>query len=161
MANFAAVANTLEGIINSQINSSRSNQGVWEWYNALQRIVSSNAFTGTVRVVGPRVAVTGSNTIESNAVTLFGVLIDNGGTENVFTEISDVAVTGGNDDTLGPYLYTPTVVMNTYLFPSGLSFANGLFYDTVLATSVGLEAGTEISTANLLLHKSVFVYTEA
>jgi hypothetical protein len=160
MANFASISNVLEGIVNSQLSSARINQGVWEWYNALQRIVSANKDSGTVRVVGPRVAVTGSNTIESTACTLYGVLIDNGGTENAYTEISDVAVGGGNDDMLGPILYTPTVVMNTYVFPSGLSFANGLFYDVVLATNTALEAGTEISAANLLLHKAIFVYTE-
>jgi hypothetical protein len=161
MANFASIANVLEGTINSQLSSARINQGVWEWYNALQRIVSANKDSGTVRVVGPRVAVTASNTIEANAVTLYGVLIDNGGTENAFLELSNVAVTGGNDDTLGPILYTPTVVMNTYVFPSGLSFSAGLYYDVVLATNTALEAGTEISAGNLLLHKTIFVYTEA
>ena len=160
MANFAAVANVLEGIINSQLNTTYIDQGVWEWYNALQRIVSTNKDSGTVRVVGPRVAVTGSNTIESNAVTLYGVLVENAGTQNAFTEISDVAVTGGNDDTLGPILYTATVDTQGYVFPSGLSFANGLFYDVVLATNTALEAGTEISAANLLLHKIILVYTE-
>lgn len=160
MANFATIATTLEGLINAELNLARSNQGVWEWYNGLQRIVSSNRFTGTVRLIGPRVAVTGSNTLESNAVTLFGVLIDNGGTENAYTEASDVAVTGGNDDTLGPMLYTPSATMNQYLFPNGLAFADGLFYDVVLATNTALEAGTEISAANLLLHNTVWIYTE-
>ena len=87
-------------------------------------------------------------------------MIDNGGTENAYMEVSDVAVTGGNDDTLGPMLYTPSATMNSYVFPSGLVFANGLFYDVVLATNTALEAGTEISAANLLLHKAVLVYTE-
>mgnify|MGYP001571158658 CR=1 FL=1 len=160
MANFATVATTLEGLLAGELNLARSNQGVWEWYNALQRIISSNRFTGTVRIIGPRVAVTGSNTLESNAVTLFGVLIDNGGTEDAYTEVSDVAVTGGNDDTLGPMLYTDDAEMNQYLFPNGLPFANGLFYDVVLATNLALEAGTEISAANLLLHSTVWVYTE-
>ena len=160
MANIATVSNILEGILNSQLASARINQGTWEWFNALTRIVSANQITGTVRVVGPRVAVTGSNTIESAAATLYGVLIDNGGTENAYMEVSDVAVTGGNDDTLGPMLYTPSATMNSYVFPSGLVFANGLFYDVVLATNTALEAGTEISAANLLLHKAVLVYTE-
>ena len=160
MANFALIRNQLEGLIQSQLNSTRATQGAWEWFNALSRIMSSNRYSGTCRVVGPRVAVTGSNTIESGAVTLFGVLIDNGGTENAYTEASDVAVTGGNDNTLGPMLYTPSATMNEYLFADGLSFANGLFYDVVLATNTALEAGTEISAANLLLHSTVFVYTE-
>ena len=160
MANFASIATTLEGLLNNQLNLARSSQGAWEWYNALQRIMSANRFTQTPRIVGPRVAVTGSNTLESNAVTLFGVLIDNGGTENAYTEASNVAVTGGNDDTLGPMLYTPSATMNMYLFPNGLSFSAGLFYDVVLATNVGLEAGTEISAANLLLHSTVWIYTE-
>ena len=160
MANFAQIATTLEGLLNGQLNLARSNQGVWEWYNALQRIMSANRFADTPRIIGPRVAVTGSNTLESNAVTLFGVLIDNGGTENAYTEASNVAVTGGNDDTLGPMLYTPSATMNAYVFPNGLSFANGLFYDVVLATNAALEAGTEISAANLLLHSTVWVYTE-
>ena len=160
MANFASIGTTLEGLLNNQLNLARSNQGAWEWYNALQRIMSSNRFTGTPRIIGPRVAVTGSNTLESNAVTLFGVLIDNGGTENAYTEASNVAVTGGNDDTLGPMLYTPSATMNQYLFPNGLSFSAGLFYDVVLATNTALEAGTEISAANLLLHSTVWVYSE-
>ena len=160
MANFAQIATTLEGLLSNQLSSTRGNQGVWEWYNALQRIMSANRFTATPRIVGPRVAVTGSNTLESNAVTLFGVLIDNGGTENAFTEASDVAVTGANDNTLGPILYTPSATMNMYAFPNGLGFANGLFYDVLLATNTALEAGTEISAANLLLHNTVWVYTE-
>lgn len=160
MAQFTNVERVLEGIINNQLALARTNQGVWEWFNALKRIMSANRFTATPRVVGPTVSVTGSNTVESNAVTLFGVLIDNAGTENAFTEVSNVAVTGGNDDTLGPILYTPTAIMNTYLFPNGLSFADGLFYDVILATNTALEAGTEISAANLLLHNTVWVYTE-
>lgn len=160
MANFASIGTQLEGTLNTQLSATRSGQGVWEWFNALSRITSANYVSGTLRVVGPRVAVTGSNTIESNAVTLYGVLIDNGGTENSFMEISDVAVTGGNDDTIGPMLYVKSATMKTYLFPSGLDFADGLFYDVVLATNAALEAGTEISAANLLLHKAILVYTE-
>lgn len=160
MANFASVAGVLEGILNNQLNLARSNQGVWEWYNALNRVISANRFTGTPRVIGPRVAVTGSNTLESNAVTLFGVLIDNGGTENAYTEASNVAVTGGDDNTLGPMIYTPSATMNQYLFTNGLTFANGLFYDVLLATNTALEAGTEISAANLLLHNTIWIYTE-
>src|SRR3990167_3032480 len=160
MANFASVSNVLEGLLNSQLSSTLIGQHAWEWYNALQRIVSANNITGTVRVVGPRVAVTGSNTIESAAATVYGVLIENGGTENAFMELSDVAVTGANDDTLGPILYAPSPTMVSYVFPSGLVFANGLYYDVVLATNTALEAGTEISAANLLLHKAVLVYTE-
>lgn len=160
MANFASIATTLEGLLGNELSLARGNQGTWEWYNGLQRIISANRFTGTPRIIGPRIAVTGSNTLESNAVTLFGVLIDNGGTENAYTEASNVAVTGGNDDTLGPMIYTPSATMNHYLFPNGLSFASGLFYDVVLATNTALEAGTEISAANLLLHSTVWVYTE-
>ena len=160
MANFASVSNVLEGLLNTQLSSTLTTQGAWEWYNALQRIVSANNITGTVRVVGPRVAVTGSNTIESAAATVYGVLIENGGTENAYMELSDVAVTGGDDNTLGPMLYSVSAATTPYVFPSGIVFANGLYYDMVLATNTALEAGTEISAANLLLHKAVLVYTE-
>jgi hypothetical protein len=160
MANFASVGTYLESLISSQLSATLTTQGAWEWYNALFRVMSANRFTGTPRVVGPLVAVTGSNTIETNAVRLFGVLIQNGGTENSYTEASNVAVTGGNDDTLGPMLYCPSATTTEYLFTDGLAFSAGLFFDVILATNTALEAGTEISAANLLLHKTIWVYTE-
>lgn len=157
MANFASISNQLEGIINSQLSSARTNQGVWEWYNALQRITSANYVTGTLRVVGPLTLVDGSNTIETNAVVVYGALVDNShATENIFALLSDVAVAGGDDSTLDSMLFAAANKISTYVFPSGAVHANGFFIGDVLGTSAGQEAGTAVTTQASV----VVVYTE-
>ena len=157
MANFASIATTLEGLLNTALNLARSNQGVWEWYNGLSRIMSANRFSGTPRIWGPRATVAGSNTIESNAATLFGVLVDNSMTaEDLFFTTSDVAVAGGNDDWLGTPFFCPRNTITTYLVCNGGTFATGLFVEAELGTSVGIEAGTAVTTEPTV----VVVYTE-
>ena len=77
MANFATIATTLEGAISNELTLARTNQGIWEWYNALQRIVSANRFTGTVRMDGPVLLTATDRDVETGAVELFGLLVDN------------------------------------------------------------------------------------
>ena len=158
MANFAAVAHVLEGILSRELNLARGNQGMWEWFNALNRVISQNRFTGTVRVSGPTLLADGSNTVESNAVTLFGVLVDNSmAAEDAFLLTSDVAAAGGNDDWLGSAFWAPRNAITTYVLPNGGTFATGLFLADCLGTSVGIEA----QTASTTQCTTVVVYTEA
>ena len=160
MANFANIANTLEGIINNQLNLARSNQGVWEWYNGLQRIMSPTRWTGTPRVSGPTLT-TGATEIvvDADAVRVFGVLIDNSmAAEDAYVGLGDVdgAFVPGTDNVLGPYLWALRATMQTYLFPEPLEFDLGVIIFDSLGTQAGLEAGTASTTGST----TVVVYTD-
>jgi hypothetical protein len=158
MANFASVANLLEGIINSQLTFARHNQGVWEWYNALQRIMSANRFTGTPRVYGPT-TVTAETEIEAGAVRLFGVLLDNAMSgEDAFLAIANLTAanwTAGTSDPKG-YLYVPRSTCLGYLYSDGLALDTAFTIEDILGTEAGIEAGTG-STSGVTV---VAVYTE-
>lgn len=144
MANFASVSNRLEGIVNNEFNSSRGNQGAWEWYNALQRIVSANRFTGTVRVVGPKL-ITAEDEIESNAVRIFGIAIDNAmAAEDAYLAVTNLTAAnwtaGTNNATM--YLWAPRNSMQFYVFPSGIVHDTAFTVEDILGTEAGLEGGT-------------------
>lgn len=160
MANFASVANVLEGIINNQLTFARHNQGIWEWYNALSRIMSANRFSGTPRVVSSAViGGTGAADvdIEAGAVRLFGVLADNSmAAEDAYVLLYNTAtVTEGTTDTLGA-LWVARATIGTYVFCDGIAF------DTAFTASgsIGTEAGLEAGTLNTTAMTAVFVYTE-
>ena len=158
MANFASVGNILEGIINSQLSATRINQGVWEWYNALQRIVSANKDAGTVRVVGPKL-ITAEDAIETGAVTLYGVLVDNAmAAEDGYLAVVNLTTanwTAGTDNAQN-YLWAPRAAMTTYVFPGGITMDTAFTVEDILGTEVGLEAGTGTTSGLTYL----VVYTE-
>ena len=160
MANFALIANALEGAINNQLNATRGTQGVWEWYNALQRNMSQLRWTGTARMYGPAVS-TGATEIvvDADAVRVFGVLIDNSmAAEDAYLGLGDVdgAFTPGTDNVLGPYLWALRATMQTYLFLDPLEFDLGVIIFDGLGTQVGLEAGTAATTAPT----NIVIYTD-
>lgn len=156
MANFAVIANTLEGLLNQQLNAARQTQSVWEWYNALYRIMSQNRFTGTATVYGPKQNASGTNVIETVAATLFGVLIDNSqAAEDLYLGVSNVAATPGTTDTLGYYFGVRNAI-TPYVIPQGTTFGSRLEVFSVLGTEAGLEAGTASTTQPTV----VLVYTK-
>jgi hypothetical protein len=158
MANFASVANRLEGILNQELTASRSNQGNWEWYNALSRIMSANRFSGTPRVYGPTL-VTAETEVESGAVILFGVLLDNAMSgEDAYLAIANLTAanwTAGTDNSKG-YLYVPRSSQLGYVFSNGLVLDTAFTVEDILGTEAGIEAGTG-STSGVT---AVLVYTE-
>ena len=158
MANFASVSNVLEGILQNQLAAARSNQGNWEWFNALQRIVSANRFSGTVRVDGPTL-ITAEREVEAGAVRLFGVLLDNAmAAEDAYLSLANLTAanwTAGTNNALG-YLYVPRATQLGYVFTNGLVFDTAFTVEDILGTEVGLEAGTG-STSGIT---AVLVYTE-
>lgn len=159
MANYAAVYNRVEGIISNEISSTRGNQGAWEWHNALQRIVSQNRFTDTVRVYGPT-AITAETEVEGNAVRLFGVLIDNAmAAEDAYLAVANLTAanwTAGTSNAI-TYLWAPRASIMPYVFPNGIVLDTAFTIEDILGTEVGLEAGTG-STSGVTV---VAVYTEA
>jgi hypothetical protein len=158
MANYASIINRVEGIINNEISSSRGNQGAWEWHNALQRIVSQNRFTGTARVYGPT-AISAETEIESNAVRLFGILVDNSmAAEDGYVAVANLTAanwTAGTSNAVA-YLWAPRNAVTTYVFPGGLVLDTAFTVEDILGTEAGLEAGTG-TTSGLTV---VAVYTE-
>lgn len=158
MANFASIATTLEGIINTQLSLTRSDQGVWEWFNSLQKVMSSNRFSGTPRVVGPAL-ISAETAIETGAVVLFGVLVDNSmAAEDGYLAIVNLTTanwTAGTDNALA-YLWSPRNTQQYYVFPKGITMDTAFTIEDILGTEVGLEAGT--GTTSGLTH--IVVYTE-
>ncbi len=161
MANFASVANILEGILNTQLTAARQGQHVWEWFNALQRIVSANYVTGTVRVVGPSTAGDTDFVAIDTTATLYGALIDNSiAAEAVFVSIidGDATLTPGTEHQPGVILHVPAATMRTFLWPGGVSYpTTGMAIYAGTGTNAGLEAGTAVTGTNPTY---VVVYTE-
>ena len=156
MANFEIQKNNLEGLLNTQLNATRQTQGVWEWFNALYRIVSSVRFGGTVTLYGPKQLAAGTNVVETVAVSLFGVLVDNSqAAEDLYLAVSNVAATPGTTDTLG-YFWVPRASIRTFALPEPLSFTSRLEVFSVLGTEAGLEAGTASTTQPTV----ILVYTK-
>ena len=158
MANFQQISPLLEGIIGSQLSSTRGHQGVWEWFNALSRTMSASRLTGTARVYGPT-AVTAETEIDSGAVRLFGVLIDNSmAAEDVYLSLANLTAanwTAGTSNSQG-YLWAPRAAITVYVFPEGLVFSTAFTVEDILGTEVGLEAGTGSTSGVTVLA----VYTE-
>lgn len=151
MANFAIVQNYIEGVLTSQLSQTRQTQDVWEWYNAMYRIVSQNRFTGTATVYGPKQLSAGTNVVETVAVTLFGVLIDNSmAAEDAYLAVSNVAATPGTTDTLG-YFWAPRASITEYVLAKPTVFSSRFEVFSVLGTEAGLEAGTASTTQPTVL----------
>lgn len=161
MANFAGLANVLEGIINSQLSSARITQGVWEWYNALQRITSANYVSGTLRLYGP-VAVNDADFVAVSATpaTLWGALVDNSiADEAVFVSILDggAGLTPGTEHMPGAIIHVPLATMYTAVWPSGISCpTTGIAVMAQTGTDAALETTTGVTGANPTL---VLIYT--
>lgn len=156
MANFAVIGTLLEGILATQLNATRHTQGVWEWYNALYRIISQNRFSGTPTVYGPKQLAAGTNVVETVASTVFGLLIDNGqAAEDAQVQLSNVAATPGTTDIFGSY-FGQRASMRAYVFSDGLPFSSRLEIFSTLGTNAGLEGGTASTTQPTV----VIVYTK-
>lgn len=162
MANFEAISHRLEGIVNSQLNAARQDQGVWEWYNSLKRILSANYVTGTPTIYGP-VAAGDTDFVAVNADTdsvLYGVLVDNSNaSEAVWVSILDggTGLTPGTEHIVGGLYFVPAATMRTWVMPQGTPYsATGIAIYAGTGTSAGLEAGTGVTGTNPTV---VLVYT--
>jgi len=156
MANFAIINNQLEGALGNQIAAARANQDMWEWFNALFRVVSQNRYTGTAKVYGPRQLSAGTNVVETTPAAVFGVLIDNSqAAEDAYLATSNVAATPGTTDTLG-YYFAVRGAVSTYLSAPPRVHASRLEVFSVLGTEAGLEAGTASTTQPTV----IVVYTQ-
>ncbi len=162
MANFANIANRLEGIVNNEISSSRTHQGIWEWYNALSRVMSANRFSGTPRVVGPVTTPdAGTSTdLETSAIRLFGALIDNSNSgEDVWLvgyDIASASVTVGTSLTKF-VVWVPRATIVPVLYPDGYAFGTAFSYHALTGTQAALEGTTGVTGTN---PDVVWVYTE-
>lgn len=155
MANFELIKHTLEGTINTQLNATRTNQGAWEWFNALYRIVSQNRFTGTATIYGPTL-VTAATVVTTSPGTLFGALIDNAmSAEDAYLAVADDAAFVAGTDNAMMYLWAPRASQVQYVFCNGISWTVDLSIEDILGTEAGLEAGTG-STSGVTV---VLVYT--
>lgn len=163
MANFASIGTYLEGVISNEVNATRTNQGVWEWYNALFRIMSANRWAGTPRVVGPSSIIdTDYANIETAAADrqVFGLLIDNSNAaEAVWVTVADLTAANATPgtDLFNIAIWVPSATMETVLFPNGLLFSTALSWFAGTGTAAGLEGGTGVTGTN---PTGIIVYTE-
>lgn len=156
MANFEIVKNAIEGSVNTQLNATRQNQGVWEWFNALYRIVSANRYTGTATLYGPRQLSAGTNVVETVAVRLFGAVVDNSqAAEDALVQFTNAAATPGTTDIFGA-VYAPRATMVSIVWADGQPHGSRLEVFSTLATNAGLEAGTASTTQPTVM----LVYTK-
>ena len=162
MANFASVATYLEGVISNGM-SVRSNQGVWEWYNALSRIMSANRFSGTPRVVGlSTIGDTDYNNIETAAADrlVFGLLVDNSNAaEAVWVTVADLTAANATPgtDLFNIAMWVPSTTIETAVFCNGVLFTTALSWFAGTGTAAGLEGGTGVTGTN---PTGIIVYTE-
>lgn len=163
MANFAAIAPTLESYLATELALARTNQGVWEWYNALQKCISQQRHTGSVRVQGPEsVGDTDYNNIETAAAArrVFGLLVDNSNSaEAVWVTVADLtaaAATPGTD-LFNIALWVPSATILGAVYTNGLEFTTALSWFAGTGTAAGLEGGTGVTGTN---PTGVLVYTE-
>src|SRR3990172_2846194 len=162
MANFENISNLLEGAINSRLNEGRSNQAVWEWYNALKKIMSANYVTGVPAVYGPT-SVGDTDFVAVNADTdsvLYGALVDNSNAaEAVWVWILDggTGLTPGTEHISGQIVFVEAASMYTFLWPAGVRYdTTGIAVYAGTGTSAGLEAGTGVTGTN---PTAILVYT--
>ena len=157
MANFALIATRLEGILSNQINGGRSTQAMWEWFNALSRIMSANRFTGTPAVYHGSIDDAADVNIGTTSGRLFGVLVDNSNaSEPVHVEIADVADADGGDDLLAAYIFVPSASARYVVYPEPYVFSTDLSFIAGTGTRAGLEGGTGVTGTN---PTGVLVYT--
>ena len=163
MANFESIRTRLEGIVNNELTFARHNQGIWEWFNALHRIISANRWAGTPRVVGPSaVADVAYNNIETTAADrqVFGLLVDNSNAaEAVWVTVADLTAANATPgtDLFNIALWVPSATIETVVFPNGLLFSTALSWFAGTGTAAGLEGGTGVTGTN---PTGVIVYTE-
>ena len=156
MANFELIKHTLEGSINSQLNATRINQGTWEWFNALYRVVSANRYTGTATIYGPRQLSAGTNVVETVPVTLFGAWVDNSmAAEDLLLQFANAAATPGTTDILGA-LFGLRAAQRGYVWPECQVHSSRLEVYSTAASNAGLEAGTASTTQPTV----ILVYTK-
>ena len=156
MANFELINHALEGALSTQISSTRGNQDMWEWFNALFRVVSQNRYTGTCKIYGPRQLSAGTNVIETTPASVFGILVDNSqAAEDAFVATANAAATPGTTDTQS-YSFAPRAAVSTFLFFPPKVNNRRLEIFSVLGTEAGLEAGTASTTQPTV----IVVYTQ-
>jgi hypothetical protein len=162
MANFENISQLLEGALASRINEARSTQAVWEWYNALKRIMSANYVTGVPAVYGPA-TVGDTDFVAVNADTdsvLYGALVDNSNAaEAVFVSVLDggTGLTPGTEHQPGVLLHVPQAEMNVWVWPHGVTYSTtGIAVYAGTGTDAGLEAGTGVTGTNPTI---ILVYT--
>ena len=156
MANFSLIENFLAGLINTQFATTRSNQGMWEWYNALKRIMSQNRFGSTPTVWYGTIDDAADTNIAATA-NLFGVLVDNpNAAEPVYIEIADVADADGGDDLLSALIFVPSASIYCAVYPVPYVHSTNLSFIADTGTRAGLEAGTGVTGTN---PTGILVYT--
>lgn len=156
MANFELQKHRLEGTINTLLNAARQTQGAWEWFNALYRVVSSVRLGGAVTMYGPTQLAAGTNVIETVAVSLFGILVDNSmAAEDLYLVTSNVASTPGTTNDLGLH-WVPRAAQRYLVWTEPQVFSARLEVFSVLGTTVGQKAGTASTTQPTI----VLVYTK-
>ena len=164
MANFGAIAPTLESLLATELAFARSNQGVWEWYNALQRCMSPSRVAGVVRVQGPEsIGDTDYNNIETVADNrrVYGILVDNSNaSENVWVTVADLTAANATPgtDLFNIAIWVPSATIVPVVYPNGLAFTVALSWYAGTGTAAGLEGGTGVTGTN---PTGILVYTEA
>lgn len=147
MADWSRIRHQVDGLISS-VSSTRSDQALWTWREALRALVQDFRETGTPRVSAYTLfGGTDDVDVEAGAVRLFGLVVDNSmAAEDAYIVLYNTATpVEGTTNALG-LLYAPRNRVSAYAFRP-LVFDTALTWSSVLGTTAGQEAGT-LTTAS-------------
>lgn len=143
MASWSNIQHLVDQML-EDVGTTRLNQGLWYGREAVRRAIQDFRETDTPTVY-PLTAFDGTNDVDvdSGAVTLYGILVDNSqASTDAFVVLYNTATpTEGTTDPLG-YLWAPRAAAHFYVFPSGITFDTAFTWSVVVGTEAGIEAGT-------------------
>ena len=157
MADFSRIRHQVDALI-SGVATARSDQSLWTWREAIRALVQDFREVGTPRVSAYTLFDgTNDNDVESGAIRLFGMVIDNSmSAEDAYITLYNTAtVVEGTTDALGLF-WAPRNRVSCYAFRP-IVFSSAFSWSSVLGTTTGQEAGT-LSTASGT--QAGFVYSE-
>lgn len=158
MAEWSRIRHQVDGLISS-VSSTRSDQALWTWREAVRALVQDFREVGTPRVSSYSL-FDGTNDvdIESNAVRLFGVLVDNSqaSTDAWVAVYNTNAPVEGTTNPAGGLFWSPQNRVVCYAFRP-VVLGTALTWSSMVGTQAALAAGT-LTAANGT--QVALVYTE-
>lgn len=147
MADWSRIRHQTDALISS-VSSTRSDQALWTWREALRALIQDFREVGVPRVSAYTLfGGTDDVDVEAAAVRLFGLVVDNSmAAEDAYIVLYNTAtVVEGTTDALGLF-WAPRNRVSAYAFRP-IVFTTALSWSSVLGTTAGQEAGT-LTTAS-------------
>ena len=156
MADWSRIQHQVDALISTSVAAARSDQSLWSWRENLRRLIQDFRETGTPRVSAYSL-YTAEADIESNAVRLFGLVIDNSqaAIDAFVVTYNTNSPTLGTTNPLGVF-WAPANRVSVYSFRP-IVYSAALSWASLVGTQVGLEDGTGSAASTV---SSAFVYSE-